>query len=79
MMLGGIPVYANSLLCDGGKFLRWRKNHRKSRINKKWHKKYGFEVTQCSNPAFRVGDKLIVCPHAMRELEKTIGARRADH
>lgn len=60
-MLGGIPFYVDQTLCQV-KFVRWRRNHRKSRINKKWHKKYGF-IAECGGYGFHMdGMGMYVCP-----------------
>lgn len=36
-------ILCSAHACQQPKFLRWKKSHRRSRINKKWHKKYGYE------------------------------------
>jgi len=46
----GMPVYVNKHLCQMV-FVRWRRSHRKSRINKKWQKKYG-AVCVCSGHGY---------------------------
>lgn len=51
-MIGGIPVIVDRNLCQP-EFIRWRKKHRKSRIAKKWRKKYG-AVTACKGVAFEI-------------------------
>lgn len=43
----GIPVKVNEYACELTTFLRWKKNHKKSRINKKWHKRYGAVYKTC--------------------------------
>ncbi len=45
-----VSVYA----CTPKKFLRWKKSHRRSRINKKWHKRYGAEYEVCRGVAFQI-------------------------
>jgi len=57
----GFQIYINPSLCQV-QFIRWRKNHKKSRINKKWHKRYGF-ISKCVNEkAFKMGNNLYLCP-----------------
>jgi hypothetical protein len=60
-------------LCDSPVFLRWKKNHRKSRINKKWHKKYGAVYKPCPGKAYRMrGFGIVVCPCVAAAFEKKL-------
>lgn len=68
-MIGGTPVYINEWLCET-KFVRWRKSHRKARINKKWHKKYGAIYSHCVGRGYQMGGKLILCPCMAAALRK---------
>lgn len=68
MKLSGMPVYVESHLCRPH-FVRFRKNHRKARINRKWHKKYG-AITRCDGHAYQVLNRLIVCPCSMRKMRE---------
>ena len=65
----GISVVKSPYLCDSPKFLRWRKSHRKARINKKWHKRYGYETTTCPGVAYQMGRQLM-CPCVVAQMEK---------
>lgn len=67
MSLGYINIRVS--LCEVPSFVRWKRNHRKSRINKKWHKRYGAEMKYCKGVAYRVGREFFVCP-CMNELLK---------
>lgn len=51
--IAGVRVQVSRFICDGPQFVRWRKSHRKSRINKKWHKRYGAIFTTCPGKPFR--------------------------
>jgi hypothetical protein len=39
----GMRLTVSKHICKPPLFLRWRRNHRRARINKKWHKRYGAE------------------------------------
>lgn len=70
MNLSGIQIHVAHILCDPPSFLRWKKNHRKSRINKKWHKRYGPVLSECLGaPGYQIGGKLYVCPHLMEKIK----------
>lgn len=65
----GLRVYVAAELCRM-EFVRWRKSHRKSRINKKWHKKYG-AIHRCANTeGIRMGDSLHVCPCVKAKMDR---------
>lgn len=67
----GIPYFVNQYLCEV-KHVRFRLNHRKARINKKWHKKYG-AISRCeSNPVEMLNGTIIMCPCRERELKESI-------
>lgn len=69
MNLAGIRITESRYICESPRFLRWRRNHRKSRLNRKWHKKYGAVMTTCPGVYYEVrGQGLIMCPHAVRAL-----------
>lgn len=53
-------------------FIRFRRNHRKARINKKWHKKYGAISTCESKTAEMLNGTIIMCPCRKRELDEAI-------
>lgn len=67
----GVPYFVNQYLCEV-KHVRFRRNHRKTRINKKWHKKYG-AITRCvANPKEIKGMGFFMCPCRERELKEAI-------
>lgn len=49
-------------LCDPPKFIRWKRKHRKARINKKWQKRYGAVYEYCKGVAWNACGNLHVCP-----------------
>lgn len=65
-----IGVAIRPLLCDSPAFLRWKRNHRRSRINKKWHKKYGGVYSKCPGKGINVFGFLYLCPHAAESIRK---------
>ena len=70
--LGDTPIFLSNYLCTY-EFAGWRKNHRRSRINKKWHKKYG-SIRKCPGKAVQVaGLGLACCPHIYEQLKKECG------
>lgn len=67
-------IFSNEIIVDKYlcqvTFIRFKKSHRKSRINKKWHKRYGI-ITACVNDkAFKVGNKILVCPCMFEKMKK---------
>lgn len=72
-MLDGIPLTIDYQLCQL-EFVGWKKNHRKARINKKWHKKYG-PILRCKGHVFRVGSKIVCCPCSWTSLAKLWNAK----
>ena len=67
--LHGMNVQISHYLCDLPTFLRWRRNHRKVRINKKWHKKYGYITKPCPGKCYEIrGIGLVMCPHFKEQL-----------
>ncbi len=50
LLFRGIPVITNVLLCQPG--TRQRRVHRRSRINRKWKKRYGFVAAPCQGHAY---------------------------
>lgn len=74
-MFSGIPISVSSYICEYP-FLYWKANktHRRSRIRKKWLKRYGRTAIYgpCPGKAFKLrGMGLVVCPHIKAELDKT--------
>lgn len=70
MNFAGLNVMVSHYLCEPPRFLRWRRNHRKSRINKKWHKRYGAVYSACPGKAYQLGGRLMVCPCVWDALQK---------
>ena len=74
--LFGLSVVVSKMLCDGPRFVRWRRKHRKKRINKKWQKKYGAVVEQCKGKGHVVdvgnGPVVYLCPHAKAKFDREI-------
>lgn len=65
----GFKVIQSIHLCRP-EFVRWCKNHRKKRINKKWHKKYG-AIYACKGHAYQVaGVGVVACPCILSKLRK---------
>jgi hypothetical protein len=69
--LAGFQVVVSPHICDSPMFVRWVKTHKRPRIAKKWHKRFGAVMSRCPGKAFEVGNRLLVCPHVMTELRKT--------
>ena len=70
VILNGMPLRVDRYLCDPPRFIRWKRNHRKARINKKWHKKYGAVYAYCQGKGYQVGGQLVVCPCMKAQLVK---------
>ncbi len=71
MKFHGFELTVDPHLCQVT-FVRWRKNHRKARINKKWHKKYGY-VSECKQDSvYQVMGRLIGCPCMIAKLRQQI-------
>ena len=70
MSIYGIRVYVDPFLCQNDE-IRQRRTNRKSRINKKWRKKYGL-VTICRGHTFMVGPMAHMCSHFLARLKKKI-------
>lgn len=69
--LCGIPVTVNYSLCDTKK--KYVRRHRKSRINKKWEKRYGANLVvekECSGVSYQVRGAIFCCPHVFDQLQK---------
>lgn len=62
-----MKVIVDRHLCQV-EFVRWRRQHRKARINKKWQKRYG-AIYACSGVAWCLGHLYLLCPCAMAALE----------
>jgi len=74
LMVSGIKVTISRMLCQQ-EFVRWRKSHRKARINKKWHKRYG-PVTVCKGHGYQVaGIGIVGCPCFVNKLRAQLSAR----
>jgi hypothetical protein len=58
-MLSAIRLTIDRYLCRP-EFVGWKKSHRKARINKKWHKRYG-PILRCKGHAYHVRGMGIVC------------------
>lgn len=68
--IAGLRVTVQRHLCQT-KFLRWARTHRRSRINKKWRKKYGPVIAPCPGFAFEIaGMGLLVCPCVAAKLKE---------
>lgn len=71
-MLAGLPkpdpigltgrMLVDRWICTPARFVRWRRKHRKSRINKKWQKRYGPVLETCKGVAYNVGGTMLACP-----------------
>lgn len=72
MIFPQIKVILINYICDSPKFIKYKKNHRKSRINKKWHKKYGAIYEECQGKAYEVFGEFYCCPHYKAKLEEAI-------
>lgn len=71
--ISDMQVVVSGSMCEPPTFLRWKRSHRRSRINKKWHKKYGAVMKPCPGRAFQLpGCKLVVCPHVNAMLRKLV-------
>ena len=72
----GMNITVDRHLCER-KFIRWVKSHKKARINKKWHKKYGY-ISRCEGHAYEVrGMGLVCCPCFHEQMKREI--RLANH
>lgn len=67
-MLSQMPVKVSRYLCQP-EFAGWLKSHRRSRINKKWHKRYGPRL-RCKGRAYQIGDTFVVCPCVERKMRE---------
>ena len=69
--MAGIRLHRDRYLCQP-RFVRWKKTHRKSRIRKKWRKKYG-AVTACAGYAYEMkGIGVIACPCMYDKIKKEL-------
>lgn len=68
--VGGIRVVVDKFLCRTDRLVQ-RRTHRKSRINKKWRKKYGFDSV-CKGHTVIIGRDARVCPHVKAKLDKRV-------
>lgn len=68
--MNGMSVLENSHLCQM-EFVRWRKTHRKSRINKKWRKRYG-AVLACKGHGYQMAGSVVGCPCFVKRLRDEI-------
>ena len=59
-MLTKIEFIVDPHLCQM-EFVGWKKSHRRSRINKKWHKRYG-PIMRCRGYAYNISGRLACCP-----------------
>jgi len=66
--LASMPVHCEKYFCKTT-FAGWRRTHKKSRIAKKWRKKYG-ATYKCFGHAVRFNGTLVVCPCVMKEIDK---------
>jgi len=66
----GIKVYVDHFLCQPDE-IRQRRTNRKSRINKKWRKKYGIERI-CHGRSYIFSGNAHMCPHFHAKLKKKI-------
>lgn len=70
-MINGFQITVDKHLCEL-RFVRWRKTHRQKRIRLKWQKKYGAITACASETAYRMGSRLICCPHMAEKIRLTI-------
>ena len=70
----GLKMLTSQYMCETPAFIRWKRNHRKSRINKKWHKKYGAVMSKCKGVAWQIGMNLYTCPCMTAALKKEMVA-----
>lgn len=69
-MLDGIKITVDAHLCEYP-CLGQAKRHRKSRINRKWLKRYGVKSGPCPGKCYEIrGMGLLMCPHIKAELDK---------
>lgn len=54
-------------------FVRWRRRHRKRRIDNKWRKKYG-AVQRCKNVTVRAGNTIFTCQCVLAKIAQTVPA-----
>jgi hypothetical protein len=73
----GMTVTKNDLLCAPSTFAQPKRPHRRRRIQKKWIKRYGYLMTQCSGRDERglrayqmAGIGIVACPHAFDLITK---------
>lgn len=70
-LLKKCPPTINRVICQRHlcrpQFVKWNKRHRRSRINRKWQKRYG-ALVRCDGVAYKVEDTLLVCPCAAKHL-----------
>ena len=71
MIINGIPVMVSKYICYFA-VAKQRRTHHRSRINKKWKKRYGFHETACSGKAYQVNGTMVVCPHVKAQLDKEL-------
>lgn len=72
----GVPVYVVRSMCR--QVLVQEKTHRKSRINKKWRKRYGMRWVRCDaadtvlHTNLGCREAIYACPHAVERLRRHI-------
>lgn len=73
---GGFPFRISNYICEPPTFVRWKRSHRKARINKKWHKLHGPVTSTCRGVAYRMGGEMIACPCAMLKIRTEYAERK---
>ena len=83
--MNGIQIVVYHFLCKP-EFIRWRRQHRKSRINRKWQKRYG-AVVACKGVCYEVNlpsiadlwsnrrlttKKIVMCPCIKAALDREL-------
>ncbi len=61
--LMGTKLYASSLMCEPSLFVRWKRVHRRPRIQKRW-RRFGAIYTKCAGRGYHMaGLGIVGCPH----------------
>lgn len=71
--VNGFPVYVSASLCQPGPEVQVRR-HRKSRINRKWRKKYGVRSAPCPGLVYRMMSSVHCCPCGREKLKAGVEA-----
>lgn len=72
MALNG-KIVVDRWICTPPTFVRWKRKHRKSRINKKWQKRYGAVMQPCKGVSYNMSGTILVCPCMVETIKLAIG------